>query len=184
MLTYANYTLPKEINMEIERKYLFNTIPFDLKQYPCNLIEQVYISTTPVIRARKKAPIDQINGEPSYILTIKSSGLLKREEYELLLTEDEYLSLLRKAEGNVITKKRYVIPLHSDLNLELDIFEGTFKGLIMGEIEFPSDEAANKYNPPEYISREVTFDTHFHNSTMSHMSESDISDLIKLAHTN
>ncbi len=166
--------------MEIERKYLLDSIPFKLEDFPCNLIEQAYISTTPVIRIRKK----EFAGNTRYILTVKSSGLLKREEYELALTKDEYDSLILKASGNVITKKRYVIPLEDGLSLELDIFEGIFDGLVMGEIEFPNEEAANKYNPPEYLSREVTFDTHFHNSNMSNMSSEDISYVINLAHTN
>lgn len=170
--------------MEIERKFLLKTIPFNLMNYDCSLIEQAYISTSPVIRARKKRNLSETPQKSSYILTIKSSGLLKREEYEILLTEDEYLSLLNKADGNIITKKRYVIPLENNLKLELDIFENAFDGLVMGEIEFPDEASANKYNPPEFFSREVTFDTHFHNSNMSSMSKSDILNLITLAHSN
>ena len=165
--------------MEIERKYLLNNIPFDLNDYPCSLIEQVYISTTPVIRARRKERITNGNiTDTKYILTRKSSGLLSRQEYELDLTKEEYDSLINKSEGNVITKKRYVIPLEMGLKLELDIFEGAFAGLIMGEIEFPDEESSKKYNPPEYLFKEVTFDTRFHNSTMSKMTTADISGLI------
>ena len=42
-----------------------------------------------------------------------------------------------KADGNVITKTRYKIPLNQGLTLELDLFEGLFDGLVMGEVEFP-----------------------------------------------
>lgn len=168
--------------MEIERKYLLDKIPFNLDNFPFTYIQQAYISTTPVIRIRsKKSPKDSLT---KYILTIKSSGLLERQEYELSLTREEYESLLSKVSGNVITKKRYLIPLEEGLTLELDIFEGDFDGLVMGEIEFESREASEKYNPPEYLSGEVTFDTRFHNSTMSKMSKSEISDLIDFAHTN
>jgi len=37
----------------------------------------------------------------------------------------------------VITKTRYKIPLNQGLTLELDLFEGLFDGLVMGEVEFP-----------------------------------------------
>jgi len=37
----------------------------------------------------------------------------------------------------VIAKTRYKIPLNQGLTLELDLFEGLFDGLVMGEVEFP-----------------------------------------------
>lgn len=161
--------------MEIERKYLIKNLPLDLDDYSCSLIEQAYISTKPVIRARKRGYINNNQvSDVKYILTIKGSGLLTREEHELTLNEEEYNNLLTKAEGNVITKHRYVIPLEDSLTLELDVFKGLFEGLVMGEIEFQDEEVAKKYNPPEYLFREVTFDTRFHNSTMSSMSYKDI----------
>lgn len=165
--------------MEIERKYLIKDLPFDLNTYSCSLIEQAYISTKPVIRVRKRGFITANHMDNvKYILTIKGSGMLTRQEYELDLSEEEYNNLLSKVDGNIITKRRYVIPLDSVLKLELDIFEGSFEGLIMGEIEFPNEEASKKYNPPEYLFREVTFDTRFHNSTMSSMSAYDILDFL------
>ena len=58
--------------MEIERKYLIRQLPNHLNDYPHDEISQAYISTDPVIRIRKK--------NEDYILTIKSKGLLAREE--------------------------------------------------------------------------------------------------------
>lgn len=165
--------------MEIERKYLINDLPFDLDTLSSSLIEQAYISTSPVIRVRKRGYIkDNVISNLQYVLTIKGSGMLSREEHELYLTEEEYSNLLKKAQGNIITKRRYILPLEEKLTLELDVFQGAFEGLIMGEIEFPTEEVSKKYNPPEYLFKEVTFDTRFHNSTMSQMSASHISDLI------
>ena len=39
--------------MEIERKYLIHTIPFDLSSFPFRTIEQGYLCTNPVVRIRK-----------------------------------------------------------------------------------------------------------------------------------
>ena len=36
-------------NMEIERKYLIDTLPEDYQDYPCRPIEQAYLNTDPVI---------------------------------------------------------------------------------------------------------------------------------------
>lgn len=164
--------------MEIERKLLLNYLPENLDGYEHYLIEQGYISTTPVIRIRKKITATKA----VYILTAKSSGLLKRQEFELELTEDEYNSLSKKVCGNIITKTRYLIPLDASLTLELDCFSGAFEGLIMGEIEFNSEEQAKSYVPGDMFGAEVTYDTRFHNSTMSSMSKSEISDFITSLH--
>lgn len=163
--------------MEIERKFLINEIPYNLNEYDFYTLEQAYISTNPVIRIRKK-----INTDEKYILTIKSSGMMTRQEYELEIDKTAYDNLLKKAEGNIITKDRYIIPLDNSLVLELDIFKDAFDGLIMGEIEFPDEETAKKYTPPAYVSEEVTYDKRFHNSTMSSMSLKEISELNIFAH--
>ena len=107
-----------------------------------------------------------------------------REEHELSLTKDEYLNVLSKAQGNIISKDRYIIPCSDNLKIELDIFKGCFEGLIMAEVEFPDEAAAKKYTPPEYFSEEVTFDRRFGNSTMSMMSKEEISDFILWIHEN
>ena len=68
--------------MEIERKFLIDEIPFALGSYEHHELSQGYISVSPVIRIRKS--------DDSYILTVKSGGLLAREEYEINLSEEEY----------------------------------------------------------------------------------------------
>ena len=104
--------------MEIERKFLVKTIPDNLSEYKCRIIEQAYLCTEPVVRARKD------NDE--YYLTYKGRGLMAREEYNLHLTNESYQHLLAKADGNIITKKRYEIPDGTGKTIELDIFEGVF----------------------------------------------------------
>ncbi len=168
--------------MEIERKFLLSSLPYELEKCDCFYLEQAYINVLPVIRVRCKSKVSDIANKkldnPKYILTIKSSGMLSRQEYEMELAKEEYDTLLAKAEGNIISKYRYIIPLENKLKIELDVFEGKFKGLVMGEIEFPDEETAKKYNLPDYVSKEVTFDKRFHNSNMSRMSDSEISDLL------
>lgn len=168
--------------MEIERKFLFKSLPDNLESYDCFYMEQAYISTKPVVRVRTKSKVTDFSNNilenAKYILTIKSSGMLSRQEYEMDITCEEYNNLLSKADGNIISKYRYIIPLENNLKIELDIFRGKFEGLVMGEIEFPDEETAKKYNLPDYVSKEVTFDKRFHNSNMSNMSDTDILDLI------
>lgn len=171
--------------MEIERKFLIKQDFFDLSKYDYVEIQQAYISTSPVIRARKKILYKQgqtVSSKEEYILTVKSKGMLSRQEFELDLSRKDYEGLLNKSEGNIITKRRYIIPLDNELTLELDLFKDMFEGLVMGEIEFASEEQAKKYNLPDFVLREVTFDKRYHNSNMSIMSKDDISDMIVLPH--
>ena len=165
--------------MEIERKFLIKDNAFNLDSYNYVEIQQAYISTSPVIRVRKKCTSQN---KEEYILTVKSKGMLSRQEFELSLEPADYEKLLTKAEGNIITKRRYIIPLEDGLTLELDYFKDLFQGLVMGEIEFNNEEDAKKYNLPDFVIKEVTFDKRYHNSNMSLMPKEDILDLIALSH--
>ena len=115
--------------MEIERKYLISCLPENLDSYSSHKIEQGYLCTQPVVRIRRQ--------DDSYILTYKSKGLMVREEYNLPLTREAYLHLKAKADGTIISKTRYKIPLTDVLTIELDVFDAPFEGLVLAEIEFP-----------------------------------------------
>lgn len=145
--------------MEIERKYLIQTLPAELGQYPYHIIEQGYLCTEPVVRIRRQ--------DDDYILTYKSKGLMIREEYNLPLTSAAYEHLKTKADGLIITKTRYVIPLNNQLNIELDVFHGEYEGLYLAEVEFPNEEMANDFIPPDWFGEDVTFSSKYHNSTLS-----------------
>ena len=75
--------------MEIERKYLIHTIPFDLSSFPFRTIEQGYLCTNPVVRIRKD--------NDRYELTYKSRGMMIREEHNLHRKNSLYDSALRLA---------------------------------------------------------------------------------------
>lgn len=145
--------------MEIERKFTIKQLPANLENYPCKLIEQGYLCTNPVVRIRQE--------NDSYYLTYKGSGMLAREEHNLPLNKEAYEHLRPKIDGNLITKKRYCIPIEDGLMIELDIFKGCFEGVIIAEVEFDSVEAANAWAAPDWFDADVTFDKKYHNSVMS-----------------
>lgn len=149
--------------MEIERKFLVTTPPENYGAFPLHEIEQAYLCTEPVVRIRKE--------DDNYYLTYKSKGLLAREEYNLPLTKEAYAHLLTKADGNILTKKRYLIPVpgREDLTVEFDVFEGKFAGLMLAEIEFSSEEDARAFPPLSWFDRDVTWSGEFQNSRLSKM---------------
>lgn len=159
--------------MEIERKFTLKTLPDNLESYPCHHIEQAYLNETPVVRVRKE--------DNEYYLTYKGSGMMAREEYNLFLNEESYYHLRDKADGNIISKRRYLIPLDKpgfkegfpappadySLTIELDVFDPPFAPLIIAEVEFGSKEAAEAFVPPEWFDEEVTYCKEYHNCYMA-----------------
>ena len=145
--------------MEIEKKYLVSHIPDNLDEFHCRNIEQGYLSTNPVVRVRRD--------NDKYYLTYKGKGMMVREEYNLPLTRESYEHLIKKADGNIISKKRYELPDNSGHTIELDIFEGVFEGTVLAEVEFSTVEEADNYIAPDFFIKDVTNDSEYHNSNMS-----------------
>ncbi len=159
--------------MEIERKFLVKELPADLDSFPYHVIEQAYLNTSPVVRIRRE--------DDEYYMTYKGSGMMAREEYNLPLNEESYYHLREKADGNIISKKRYLIPLHNPtfkesaaeppegytLTIELDIFDAPFAPLVLAEVEFGSKNAAENFLPPDWFLEDVTYNPAYHNSNLS-----------------
>lgn len=144
--------------MEIERKFLVKKLPDNLSDYPLHHLEQGYLCTSPVVRIRKD--------NEQYELTYKSKGLMIREEYNLPLTAESYAHLKEKIDGRLITKKRYKIP-YETYTIELDIFEGDLAPLMLAEVEFPTEDEAKSFLPPDWLGEDVTMSTLYHNSALS-----------------
>lgn len=145
--------------MEIERKYLLHRLPEKLEQYPRLRIEQGYLCTAPVVRIRRQ--------DDTYYLTYKGSGLMIREEYNLPLTEASYAHLREKIDGILLSKTRYLLPLKGNLTAELDVFDAPYEGLWLVEVEFPDQQSAEQFVPPEWFGEDITFSAKYHNSTLS-----------------
>lgn len=154
--------------MEIERKYLVTSPPANYTDYPCHQIEQAYLCTQPVVRIRRE--------DDTCYLTYKSKGLMVREEYNLPLTRESYDHLLTKADGNILSKQRYLIPMKGShtLTIELDVFQGKFSGLMLAEVEFEHEKDATEFVAPDWFGKDVTFTGEYQNSRLSCMEEFDL----------
>lgn len=154
--------------MEIERKFQIKKMPENLDSYKKKEIEQGYLCTKPVLRIRKS--------NDNYILTYKSRlGMTEKpvevaltcEEVELPLSQEAYEHLREKTDDNLISKTRYLIPIDGGLTAELDVFHGRLEGLSFVEVEFPSEEAAAAFQPPEWFGCDVSFDKRYKNNYLS-----------------
>lgn len=146
---------------EIERKYLVNSDVFLMLYKSENRIVQGYLSSVPERTVRVR-----IKGEKGY-LTIKGksneSGL-SRMEWEKEIDVIEAEMLLQICESGVIEKIRYDIPFGNHI-IEVDVFEGENKGLIIAEVELQSENET--FEKPEWLGEEVSGDERYYNAYLS-----------------
>ncbi|ADL35143.1 hypothetical protein bpr_I2410 [Butyrivibrio proteoclasticus B316] len=196
------------MGVEIEKKFTVKEIPFDLEKYPFHDIEQGYLNVHPAIRVRREDDIyymtykgnvspkgidcfeagDTSGNNNRYADAHSANDRIGQTEYNMPLDKESYENLAKKADGNVIRKRRYLIPLNEDayssdylekdpstkralesgnMKIELDVFKAPFDGRILAEVEFPSEEAARNYKPADWFYEDVTGDRRYSNSQMS-----------------
>jgi adenylate cyclase len=143
---------------EIERKFIVATVPDGLLQRG-STIRQGYLSIEPVeVRIRSS------DGE-THELTLKSVGGLRRAEVNVPLTREQFDELWPLVHG-VIEKARHDIELDGRV-VEVDVYEGRLDGLVVAEVEFPSEREAASFVPPPWFAREVTEDSRYRNSALA-----------------
>jgi adenylate cyclase len=145
--------------MEVERKFLVGELP-DLAGTDSDEIEQGYLATGSdgEVRVRRK-------GE-RLVLTAKRGSGLSRDEAEVDLDGASFDELWPLTEGRRLHKRRHVLP-HGDLKIEIDVYEGDLDGLVVAEIEFPSEEEAKAFEPPDWLGEDVTGDQRYLNETLA-----------------
>lgn len=162
--------------MEIERKFLIKDInSLDLSKYHHKTIVQDYLYVDKFTAIRKRKITDNNN---QYTYTIKTSKVgISVNEIEKDITEDEYNNLSLNPNYNTIEKERYLIPFDK-YNIELDIFNGIYKGIIFAEIEFPSETIAFESKLPNWFGPELS--SKVTNSQMAISSVNEIFDLLNI----
>lgn len=147
--------------MEIERKFLVNGVP-ELNIWHCYDIAQGYLSTDPEVRIRKK--------DNEFYITKKGDGTLAREEIETKIDSVTYEILLSLVKNNMIEKTRYEILIDNGV-AELDVYHGALTGLKVVEVEFPSVEDSEKFEPLDWFGEEVTNDSRYKNRNLAKMDD-------------
>ncbi|SDP56115.1 adenylate cyclase [Selenomonas ruminantium] len=141
---------------EIERKFLVRE-----NWQPQNAgvdIAQGYLSTVPERTVRVRIKADRA------FLTIKgrNEGISRPEfEYEIPVADAE--ELLQLAEQPVLRKKRY-LEKHGGFLWEIDVFAGANVGLVVAEIELPTEDTV--FSPPCWLGEEVSGDVRYYNANL------------------
>ena len=153
--------MPEQKNEEIERVFKVRQVPKNIEQYPSENIVQGYLAidvTGAEVRLRKIGD--------RYFETFKGSGRLQRRELEIALSQDQFNTLWLATEGRRIEKIRYQID-DAGQKIELNVFRGNLEGLVLAEVEFPSREKSEEFEPPDWFGDEVTEDIRFRTQNLA-----------------
>jgi CYTH domain-containing protein len=146
--------LPKYSHVEIERRWLADLSRIgDLSRYARREIEDLYISGSRLRLRRVSGP----GNEVTFKLGKKYGKRTPLSEpmTNLYLTEHEYRQL-GSLPGARTRKQRYSLGAGA-----LDVYLEPCTGLVVFEVEFPDERAAQEYQPPSFATREITAESAF-----------------------
>lgn len=148
------------MGIEIERKFLVSDVSV-VASMAGTVMRQGYLSVDPErtvrVRVSGRRAFVTIKGAPS------ESGASRAEyEYEIPVLEAEEL-LDRLALRPLIEKTRYRVSV-GRLVWEIDVFTGENDGLVVAEVELPSEATAVAL--PDWIGEEVTGDARYYNASL------------------
>jgi adenylate cyclase len=155
------HALPPDA-IEIERKFLVSAPPPDLDRHPSSAIRQGYLAIEP---SGTEARVRDRDGVA--VLTVKQGGGRTRVEVEVPIEAGAFERLWPLTEGRRIEKTRHLVPAGDGLVIELDVYGGDLAGLVVAEVEFPSEAAADAFVAPEWLGRDVTADDRYKNQRLA-----------------
>lgn len=134
--------------MEIERKFVLDKLPPLTPKKEID-VYQGYISVEPEVRIRSYEVISgKDKGHKDYLLTVKGNGSLSREEIETYVSEQFFNQAAAFLQHPLIHKRHFKYDYHGHI-LECSIVdEGMSSSFIYGEVEFQSEEAAERFEWP------------------------------------
>ncbi|MCA1854883.1 CYTH domain-containing protein [Massilia oculi] len=146
------------MGIEIERKFLPSGEAWRQLGEPV-LLRQGYLCSDPMRTVRVR-----IEGDAG-VLTIKSKGTgVSRGEWEYPIPLSEAQELLDNlCERPLVEKYRRRIA-HAGFTWEVDEFLGENAGLVVAEIELPSEDAV--FDKPDWIGAEVSGDPRYYNASL------------------
>jgi adenylate cyclase len=148
---------------EIERKLLVEELPsLDDDTWTARRLEQGYLAITDDVEVR----IRRADGRDARI-TVKSAPGLSRVEEELELDAGAFERLWPLTVGRRVVKTRWSRDDGDGVVLELDVYEGSLRGLVTLEVEFDGETAARAWAPPAWAGREVTGEKAYANQSLA-----------------
>lgn len=145
--------------VEIERKFFVKNVDF-LKGLKGKRITQGYLCKSDGTTVRLRI-IDE-----DALLTVKGpTEGFSRLEYEFNIPIHDAEEMMEKlCSKPYIQKQRYYLPEPSGLVWEVDVFDKENKGLVIAEIELPSEET--EFTSPDWLGKELTGKKSYYNGSL------------------
>ena len=154
----------ERVSTEIERKFIADVLP------PQGVgsgmaIRQGYIAEEGDAEVRVRIT------DAAATLTVKAGHGRSRTEVEVDVTRDDAEQLWVHTAGRRIEKIRHEVDDQGTSEgageITVDVYGGELAGLIVVEIEFDSEAAADAFAPPAWFGREVTGDPRWSNAALA-----------------
>jgi CYTH domain-containing protein len=142
---------------EIERKFLIKRLPLEILRSRQFRIKQGYLATETGgrhVRLRQRARMK--------LLTFKVGRGVAREEREIRLSAKQFAVLWPATAGRRLRKVRFEVRW-KNFTVEIDVYQGRNRPLVIAEVEFPSEASYRKFKPPSWFGREVTGEKRYSN---------------------
>ena len=144
------------MGVEIERKF---TVRADFcPQSAGTEIAQGYLSRDPQRTVRVR-----MAGARGYLTVKGVTHGASRAEYEYEIPPEDARAMLALCDPPLVEKTRYVMDA-AGRRWEVDVFHGANAGLVVAEVELPSETA--EVTLPEWVECEVTGEKRYYNSAL------------------
>lgn len=133
--------------MEIERKWFVKTLP-DLSGLTPVSYERyfLFIGDTVEVRIQKK-------GNKFEFERKSQISKLTREEQKFEITEEEYETFKLFSNKSLI-RDSYIY--QKDPEISIKVYKGDHEGLVRAEVEFESEDEAQRFIPLDWFGKEIT----------------------------
>ena len=145
---------------EIERKFRVDRIPAGVVLGPGASLRQGYVAIDGSVEVRVRITHDRA------WLTVKAGSGLTRTEVDVALPVGEAEALWPATQGRRLSKQRHAVTVGAQV-ADVDVFAGPLEGLCTAEVEFPSVAAAEAFEPPHWVTAEVTGQAGWSNASLA-----------------
>jgi adenylate cyclase len=148
------------MGIEIERKFLVDHAKWDQLNKP----EGTHYRQGYLLSNAEQTVRVRISDKQGFLNLKSKQSQVSRNEYEYEIPLEDGIEILNAFTKNGTEKIRYRIPF-AGKTWEVDVFLGDNAGLIVAEIELNSE--TEKFEKPDWISKEVTDDSRYTNASLS-----------------
>ncbi len=145
---------------EIERKFLVTGDGWRNVASTSSRFLQAYVAAAEDRSVRVRI----VDGKHAKLTIKLGKNLIARDEFEYDIPLADAEEMAKAATGIVLEKTRHRID-HEGYTWEIDVFGGTYVGLVVAEVELESETA--QPDIPSWIGQEITGDRRYSNAVMA-----------------